>query len=435
MKIYIKPSTAGRSGGTLNGNLTHFNLLLQHELEQAGFMSSFNELHIGLYYPPLYLLPGVAGIELDFMKYYETLPDSRLYRKTKYIPISLKAPEFSEHFDKAKQASYKKTFDISPEYQNIPETELAKILIDKFAETLTLIKPKIKKGDVFDFGTFEKVLKQLKEKITPEFLSTAFREYGRASYNNQLTRTEQARDDRRSRDLPKDKLIRDIRPFFDYQLPVNMFYLNRYADVVLQELIRMDFKCPVYHHLYISIADTREEALKKVFIVEDWYTFGIAVLPKDRLFQATPEDQQFLVLNAIRDGLMDIATMDNLDTDKVLDAIQTAKATGVLSERVFKAKENNRIAFVISTKTIAGTNKEDIYFTLIDKQNDRTAHWKFGEENIFVIGGWFGTITVTNKVVRTKPRAHMDLVLKGKQQCLEIDVEKTLADPGSAIRM
>lgn len=427
MKICITPLTAGQAGGGLNGNLAHFDLLLQQELEQAGFKSSFVTLHVTLAHPTGHKWRSTNPMVQHFMSYYETLPVSKVYRKAGKIEVTVKAPEFVEHFMHGDKAN--------PPKQTVSETTLATLLIDKFMEIAGILRSKLKKEDVFSLDIFEKVLLRIKASITPDFLRDCFLKYDKQSHDNRIAFTEQARDKRPGKDLPKDKLIRDIRLYYDYTLPASMFYLNRFSDVVLEELIKLDFRCPVYHHLYISIADTREAALEKVIIVEDWYTYGIAVLPRATLFAASPAEQQTLVLHAIRDGLMDIALLDDLDTDKVLDAVQAAGKTGVLAERIFKAKENNKITFVISTKTIAGANKEEIYFTLIDKKTERTVRWKFGEENIYTIGGWFGAIAVTNKIVRTKPRANMDLVLKGKQMSLEIDVEKTFADPGSAIKM
>ncbi|CAN5690072.1 hypothetical protein BH10BAC2_BH10BAC2_04260 [soil metagenome] len=74
-------------------------------------------------------------MEKDFKKYYETLPYSRLNRRYKKIEVTLKGPEFSEHFDKQEQKKYKHKFDIEPQFKNIPETDLGKILIDKLLET------------------------------------------------------------------------------------------------------------------------------------------------------------------------------------------------------------------------------------------------------------------------------------------------------------
>ena len=76
--------------------------------------------------------------------------------------------------------------------------------------------------------------------------------------------------------------------------------------------------------------------------------------------------------------------------------------------------------FVIM-KTIFGDHARD-------KDTNRITRWKFGQENIFLIGGWFETINVTNKKITIKPRANMDLVLEGKQKIIELDVEKELAD-------
>jgi hypothetical protein len=237
----------------------------------------------------------------------------------------------------------------------------------------------------------------------------------------------QDRENRKQKTTPKDTLIKDLRLYYTYSLPAPLFYLNRYTSLVLTSLVQKKLMCPGYHHLYISIGETREDALKRAHILEDWYTFGIAVLPKNTLYEALPDEQQALVLKAIQEGLEDIAALDGLDTQKISEAIAEARETGVLAETIFKAKENKKITFVISTKVIPGQVEQEIFFTIVDKDTEKVARWKFGEENPFVIGGWFGTITVTNKKIRTKPRAHMDLVLAGKPMELELDVAEELA--------
>jgi hypothetical protein len=154
MKIYLSANTAGRGGGGLNGNLRHLNRLIQKELDNSDFNTSFDELWLTLSFPPMYVLPGVVGIEKDFKKYYDTFPYSRLSRRYKKIDITLKAPEFSEYFDKAEQSKYQNNFDIEPQFKNICETDLGKILIDKFLEVGENIVSKLKKEDVFEYQAF-----------------------------------------------------------------------------------------------------------------------------------------------------------------------------------------------------------------------------------------------------------------------------------------
>ncbi len=429
MKIYLTPKTVATSGGGLRGNLQYLDRFIQSELDKSNFQSSFNELWLSIAYPAMYVTSGSAGMENAFNQYCETLPYSRMNRKLKTIDITLKAPEFSEHFQKEEQKNYQDKFDIAGEYKNITEPELAKILIDKYFEASQIIKSKLKKEDSFDFESFEKVLSDIRQRITFEFLIKISKEENISLQKTRIENSETKRQERRSRNLIGDTLIRDIRLYFAYKLPGALFYLNRYAHIVLRQLIHKEFKCPQYHHLYISIADTKEEALKRAIVVEDWFTFGIAVLKEEILLKADHSEQQALILNALKDGLLDIAELDKLDKSNVLEAISEAKEIGVLSEILYKAKENNRITFAISTKTILGQNEEEIYFTIVDKDTNRIAKWKFGQENIFLIAGWFGTINVTNKKITIKPRANMGLVLEGRQKIIELDVESELADP------
>lgn len=76
MKIFLLQSTAGRYGG-LERNLYHLHRLIESRLRAVSFKSSFDELWLTLAYPPMYVLPGVAGIEKTFKIYYDKFPVSR----------------------------------------------------------------------------------------------------------------------------------------------------------------------------------------------------------------------------------------------------------------------------------------------------------------------------------------------------------------------
>ena len=130
MKIYLSPNTAGR-GNWLNGNLQHLSRHIQNELINSEFKSSFEEFRVNLSYPPMYVLPGVVGMEVTFMQHYNTLPYSRLNRRFKTIEVTIQAAEFSDHCDKEEQKKYVHQFEIKPQLRNISEAALTQILIDK----------------------------------------------------------------------------------------------------------------------------------------------------------------------------------------------------------------------------------------------------------------------------------------------------------------
>ena len=128
MKIYLTPRTVGTSGGGLRGNLQYLDRLIQSELNKSNFQSSLNELWLSISYPALYVVPEIIGMEVTFTKYYDALPYSRMNRKFKTIDIILKAPEFSEHFQK-KQVNCKDKFEIADKYKNT--TEILQLLTKK----------------------------------------------------------------------------------------------------------------------------------------------------------------------------------------------------------------------------------------------------------------------------------------------------------------
>lgn len=247
--------------------------------------------------------------------------------------------------------------------------------------------------------------------------------------NSQIEIIRLSREKRQLTNVPANTLIRDIRLFPNYNVPKSLQYLNRYCDIVLSRLRDKNFLCPNYHHLYIRIAETEDEALASLVITEDWHTWGIAILNAETLLKAEQHEQQNLVLEAIQNGLLDIAELDKLDKSKILGAISETREMGILSEISYKTKANNKITFKISTKIILGQNEEEIFFTIRNNATNKVAKWKFGQENISLINSWFGSISVTNKKITIKPKANMDLLLKGKQQIIELDVIKELSDP------
>lgn len=176
MKIYLSPSTVGKYGGILNGNLRFLPNVIQTELDNSGFTSTFNEFWLTLSYPPMYVLPGIVSMVGKFFEFYNKFPYSRLDRRYKKIEITLKAPEFSEHFDLKEQDKHTNRFEIENQYKGISETNLAKTLIDKYLEAGEIINSKIKKGDNFDFEQFRATLISIKSKISSDFLETINKE-------------------------------------------------------------------------------------------------------------------------------------------------------------------------------------------------------------------------------------------------------------------
>jgi disulfide oxidoreductase YuzD len=140
--------------------------------------------------------------------------------------------------------------------------------------------------------------------ITMNTVLTLLKEKVKAS-DTQIKIINLSREIRQALNTPPNTLIRDIRLLFNYTTPKSLLYLNRYCDIVLSRLITKKFLCPNYHHLYIRIADTKEDALTNIVIAEDWYIYGIAVLKEETLLEANQDEQQLLVLNAIKEGLLD----------------------------------------------------------------------------------------------------------------------------------
>lgn len=251
------------------------------------------------------------------------------------------------------------------------------------------------------------------------------------TFNKETYKTNLAkRELRRQQCRQADTLLQDIRVYFTYSIPNTYFYLFTFTQVILRILQKNQFKCPGYSHIYISIGETKEEAISRAYELEDWYRFGIAVMTREELLNAPDNKLEALMLEKITEGLKDIAALDNLNVDKIDNAIHHTQEWGIFHERIIKEKENENYLFRIVAKPIKQKVEEEIYFTLIDRINHCIYIWKFGNLALLDTLGWLQKITVTDKFIRTKPAANMQLILKGKKNELELSIEKIIDGSG-----
>lgn len=425
MKIYLSQNTAGRYGG-LERNLYYLHRLIEGRLRTVGFKSSFEALWLTLAYPPMYVLPGVAGIEKTFEIYYDKFPISRLDRRNKKVDITVKAPEFSEYFDKEKRQNYQHKFDIEPQYKNISETDIGKILIDKFLMAGEMIAAKLKKEDAFDHQVFKDVLNGIREEINIDFLASVNVEQQEQVQDNLINRALELREKRKHQELPKDKLIRDLR-VYDKGLPNKALYPYdyQYSEIFLNLLARDELRCPKYHHLYIQVAQTMDEALKASFSIEDWYVNGLAVIDFDDYQQLSEKQKESRVFDLIVAGLKDIASLDQLDLGKIEKVIRKIAEKGLDTELLFKEIENNTHLLKITYLSRSMEEGCPVFFNLTDKTTQQTKRTEIGRADKDQLRMWLQKISLSRKQikVRSSPSVRGEVWLKGMPMAMEFEIE------------
>ncbi len=222
--------------------------------------------------------------------------------------------------------------------------------------------------------------------------------------------------------LTPNKKIKDIRLFFNYELPKSLWYLHRYADIVLYYLQLENFKCPDYDHVYISIANTEKEALENINFSETWYSFCIAILPEKLFFKADNVNKQNLILDAIEAGLVDIAKLDKLDEDAISRAINNARLIGVFGEIEFLAKAKSNQRFEISTLGNQNQHNVEVYFSFTDLKTNETYKRKYGEISKFELSARFNKIIFKGGKIVIVPSAY------GGFKSIEIDLTRKFDD-------
>src|SRR5687767_6190751 len=168
-----------------------------------------------------------------------------------------------------------------------------------------------------------------------------------------------------------NKPLLDLRLYFSYDLPKPLWYLQSFTDSLLELLQQKRFRCPGFTHIYISIGETRKEAIAEAYEMESWYRFGIAVLPLKKILSAPENNKEAIFFKAVSTGLLDVAKREGLDTTTIREALQQAKKEGVIRETTINQKENSKYRFRISSIPVRGKANSDIYFSLLDKTEQK----------------------------------------------------------------
>jgi hypothetical protein len=429
MKIYLSTSTAGRYGGGLKGNLRNFYQIIQAAIDNSDFRSSYEELWLTLAHPPMYISPGVVGMEVDFLKGYNNLPYSRLNKRYKKIEVNLKAPEFSEHLDKTDQDNYEHKFDVEDKYKNLSDAELAKILIDKFIEAGTIINSKLKKDDIFDFESFKFILISIKAKITAEYLESENARLTTEIKANTIKRAIDLREERKKTDKVKDKKIRDLRVYYTGLPKKGLYpYDYQYTEIFRNLLRRKELMCPTYHHLYISVGKTIEDCLVTAFALDHWHQYGISVIDYDNYSNQTEIEKQQTTFNTIANGLKDIADIDKLDQSIIDETIEEIKLKGLDTELEYAVIENKKYKLVISYLSRSMEEQCPIYFTLLEKSSGKHKKLQIGRADNDQIRYWLQKTTITSTQIKIKSSDSIaaNVYLKGKPRSMEFNINTFL---------
>ncbi len=429
MKIYFSRNTAGRYGGALNGNLRFLPNVIQTTLDNSCFTSTFDELWLTLSYPPLYVLPGVVGMEKQFFEFYNKFPYSRLNRKFKKIEITLKAPEFSEHFDLKDQERYSNRFDLERQYKNLSEVDLGRVLIDKYLEAGEIINSKIKKEDKFDFGLFKGALSSLRSKISPDFLETVNKEQTINERDEVLDMAIKFREERKQTNKVKDKKVRDLRIYYN-GLPNKALYPYdyQYTEIFRNLLRGSGLMCPTYHHLYIQVAKTFEDGLRDSFSVEDWYVYGIAVVNYEEYLKKTESEKDIVVIDTISNGLFDIANIDSLETSIIKKIVEKVKVKGLDTELIFNQIENANHVLTITYLSRSMEEQCPIFFHVLDKKTKHSNKIEIGRADNSQIYFWLQNVTVTKDKIKVKSSSSIEagVYLGDKPRTMEFNISEIL---------
>lgn len=186
--------------------------------------------------------------------------------------------------------------------------------------------------------------------------------------------------------------------------------------------------CPVYHHLYIQVAQTEQEALRQSFAIEDWYVNGIALIDFEEYQLLSEKQKEEKVFNIIVSGLKDIATIDHLDFSIIDNIVKKIQENGLDTELTFRTIENNSHKLQITYLSRNAEEECPIFLNLTDKTKNVTKCKKIGTADKYQIYLWLQKITLTKKQIKVKSSStsHAKVWLQNKPDNMIFDIEELM---------
>lgn len=133
----------------------------------------------------------------------------------------------------------------------------------------------------------------------------------------------------------------------------------------------------------------------------------------------------------ISNGLLDIATVDNLDASIIKSITDKVKSTGLETELIFERIENANHALTITYLSRSMEEQCPIFFNVLDKKANRTNKIQIGRADNFQIYFWLQKVSLTKNKIKVKSSGSIeaDVTLKDKPRTMEFDIEEIMNTP------
>jgi hypothetical protein len=180
-------------------------------------------------------------------------------------------------------------------------------------------------------------------------------------------------------------------------------YDKQYADIFSNLLKKEFFKCPTYRWLNIVISQNMDDAIKHSFATDDSYIIGISTINYEKYKTLLEKEKESMVLNAIIEGLYDVAKLDKLNFS-MLDAVtKRVKEQGLNIELHHATVKNNKYIVNITYFVRSEEGLCPIYLNLITKKTNQLNRIKIGDAAIDQIWLWLYSISITTNSIKTEP--------------------------------
>lgn len=425
MKISIRRTTLGLYGGGFYGNLRFFGRYIQSVLEIEQFVSTFDELSITLSYPPVNCDKQFASLLPAFQANHVKLPSLRIGRKDRRLDVILPATEFSAYFEEGDKRRDLRQGNISP-VSGFDEVEIAMQLLSKVEWSFDLIEPKLKKGEVFEFDKAKQILSTIRKQLTTEFLEKVDRVQSAENQQSRLERAISLRTIRKDHLRPRQVEVRDLR-LYTHGFPPKLLYPFDYiyTEIFLVLLRKNELLCPTFHHLYIHVARSREEALVASMATEDWHEGAVAVLSPEEFDRKSSSEKSTAVFDLIVAGLNDFAELDGLDRSCIAKVVDEVSIRHLETELIHKVVENSSHVLTISYLCKSIEEGSPVFFNLMNKTSLAQKKVQVGTARIDQIPLWIQKVELTKSTIRvfSSDSIRADVYLKGKTRSLELEIE------------
>lgn len=292
--------------------------------------------------------------------------------------------------------------------------------------------PKIEQKETLDYQE-EKLLEDFRKSIhvapkTNEELVQYSRMEQDIKFHNQAKRADCLITSSSNYPRPLTKNIVGIRIYDSFDRGVLNPYSYIFTVLFSNLLRRFEVKLPGYDEIYVSLAETMEQAKQKIAL-ETWHKYTYATLNLTEYHSTDEKGKADMVFDSVCRGLRLIADFDHLEKAKIEKVIETIKENGMNQELVYASKQNkNHLVEIIYTVPESHLSKAEYKIRVTEQATGKSGVAPIDFIDTYWAPYSFGKILIKKHEVIIKGRQSLRAEISRQQDRLPDEYKFSIAD-------